>query len=170
MLLHIINTWRRRSKFAICAGFSIAWTSNRLRSEGRGGRPRLRKSSARNSWRKLAIFFARYLIWRCLPNRTSSLLTMVSCHLSAPQPILWLPPPRRLCVISRRRCARAQILQRMSRQLPLSCSPASGPMSAHHLSALKGTSSITPDTRDSCCQSSFSKPSSPSSIRAAKIV
>ena len=48
-ILHINVTWRRRSKTAMSAGRSVAWTSKLLRSEGRGGRPRLLKSSARNS-------------------------------------------------------------------------------------------------------------------------
>ena len=95
-----------------------------------------------------------------------SLVPSISCHLNAPQPMLRVPPPRRWWVISRRRCARAQILQRMPRQRPWSgSSPPSAPKSVHHLSARRG---IWPDCWVWCCQSSSSKPSSPSSMRAAQ--
>ena len=42
----------------------------------------------------------------------------ISCHLNAPQMNLFFPPPRRGWVISRQRFARAQILQRIPKQLP----------------------------------------------------
>ena len=41
MLLHRDVTWRRWRKIAMSMGSSMGWTSKRLRSEGRGGRPRL---------------------------------------------------------------------------------------------------------------------------------
>ena len=82
----IIVTWRRGSKIAISIG--------------------LRKLLVRNSWKKLAFFFALQLA-------ELARLQTISCHLGTPQTILWLlpPPASSLWVMWCLRCTLAQILQ-----------------------------------------------------------
>ena len=72
--------------------------------------------------------------------------------------------------MSRLNCARAQILQRMPRQRPRLGSSPCPPRSLHHLSARRGAFMTRPDSRVSNCQSSSSKHSSLSSIRAAQAI
>jgi hypothetical protein len=70
--------------------------------------------------------------------------------IKAPHPILSLPPPLSLYVMSILLRARAQMLQRMPMQRPPSSS--SIPGTDHHLSALKGY--VTACSAESLCQSS----------------
>ena len=79
-----------------------------------------------------------------------------SCHIRAPQPMLRSPPPRSLCVISRLRWARAQMLQRIPRHLLTSEPSSRAPSLFHHRSARNGYVTVCPLGPDSTCQSSCS--------------
>jgi hypothetical protein len=102
----------------------------------------------------------------CLPSSATAMLPSQCCGYHHFEDGGW---SRRWWVISRRRIARAQILQQVPRHWPLSWTSPS-PLSVHHLSASREDCETPPASQCSCCQSSSSKPSLPWLILAATLV